>query len=202
MNCQLTNNYSCPNPNQLLTTIIEDIEGYLDDYAAEHDCDYLDDCDYLENPNPNKPIIPRPGPLQQACCQNQKQSEIVHSFNSRNGNIRNIAEWDRISLRHTTINPGNGPYPKRGDKVTINYVIKDVQGKGLDWSRKPFRFKIGDPNIMPGLNQGICKFRQGETGKLYLPSEMAYGWEGVTNRIDPHTDLVMKITLEKVKIKN
>jgi FKBP-type peptidyl-prolyl cis-trans isomerase len=40
--------------------------------------------------------------------------------------------------------------------------------------------------------------RRGETAKLYIPAEMAYGWQGVDGLIKPDTDLVIKVTLKKI----
>lgn len=146
--------------------------------------------------------LPNPNPLGSNCHNNsqyhsrRKQLQLRWTIRQTRGNVRDW--WDRVSLEHQIITIGCGRKPRCNDMVTINYVTKDLEGKGLDWSRKPYSFCLSDPNVMLGLRKGVRLMRRGETAKLYIPAEMAYGWQGVDGLIKPDTDLVIKVTLKKI----
>ena len=150
-------------------------------------------------------LTPLPNPLGSNChnchnnseCQSRrKQLQQRWTIRQTRGNVRDW--WDRVSLEHQIITPGCGRRPRCNDRVIINYVTKDLEGKGLDWSRKPYSFSLSDPKVMLGLRKGVRLMRRGETAKLYIPAEMAYGWQGVEGLIKPDTDLVIKVTLKKI----
>ena len=188
--------------NQPIRNIINDA---LDQVIKTVKQEYQLECQDIPIVNP----VQFPNKKQGSCCQcDSKTNEcrIRHLKKQQQWTVKHTSNnvkdwWDTVTLQHETITPGYGKYPKKGDIVVINYVTKDINGNGLDWSRKPYRFQVGDPSIMYGLNKGIVKLRLGETAKLYIPAEKAYGWLGINGTIKPNTDLIMKITLEKIKLR-
>jgi FKBP-type peptidyl-prolyl cis-trans isomerase len=156
--------------------------------------------------------VPLPNPVidSQCCPIRDRQAEadfqeFQHRWTVRKtgGNI--LDWWDRSSLQIDTIRPGRGRrYPRCGDTVKITCVTKLIDGTGVDWSRKPFRFSVGDPSIMKGLTQGIQLMSCGERAKLYIPDYLAYGWWGMSHvpgmsHIPENADLVMTVELLEIR---
>jgi len=57
---------------------------------------------------------------------------------------------------------GYGRTPRCNERVTINYFTNDLDGNGLDWSRKHYSFSLSDPKVILGLRTGIILMRRGE----------------------------------------
>jgi FKBP-type peptidyl-prolyl cis-trans isomerase len=54
-------------------------------------------------------------------------------------------------------------------------------GARFDSSRergKPFKFKIGSEQVIPGLDQGVSQLSIGERAKITIPAHLAYGSKG------------------------
>lgn len=62
--------------------------------------------------------------------------------------------------------------------MTVHYSGYLPNGEIFDSSRdrgKPFKFKIGGEQVIPGLDAGVSQLSIGERAKLVIPSKMAYG---------------------------
>lgn len=89
-------------------------------------------------------------------------------------------------------------YPKPGHTVTVHYTGFLPDGRKFDSSRdrgKPFKFKIGSEQVIPGLDLGVAQLSIGERAKLTIPSGLAYGDKGFPGLIPPNTELVFDIEL-------
>lgn len=72
-------------------------------------------------------------------------------------------------------------YPKPGHTVTVHYTGFLQDGKRFDSSRdrnKPFRFKLGAEQVIPGLDKGISQLSVGERARMTIPYILAYGDRG------------------------
>ena len=179
----------------IATCLCDSMEDLVDIYQQEYDTDCL--CEDIPRPNPK--------PKGKKCCQptsrecQDKFKRLQHRWTVKHtrGNVKDW--WDRVTLEHETLTPGFGRRPRCGDLVTVTYITKRLDGMSLDWSRKPYRFIVGDPTVMTGLNKAITRIHKGERARIYIPSEMAYGWRGVEGMIPAHTDVIMTVTLNKIK---
>lgn len=89
-------------------------------------------------------------------------------------------------------------YPKPGNTVTVHYTGYLPDGARFDSSRdrgKPFKFKIGSEQVIPGLDQGVSQLSIGERAKIIIPSGMAYGSKGFPGLIPANTDLTFDMEL-------
>ncbi|EUC65146.1 peptidyl-prolyl cis-trans isomerase, FKBP-type protein, partial [Rhizoctonia solani AG-3 Rhs1AP] len=80
-----------------------------------------------------------------------------------------------------TVDP-SAPKPKEGDTVTIHYVGTLLNGTKFDSSRdrgKPFQTVIGKGKVIKGWDEGIPQVPLGGKARLTIPSDMAYGKEGL-----------------------
>jgi len=89
---------------------------------------------------------------------------------------------------------GAGPLPKTGDKITAHYQGMFLDGKEFDADHgKPFSFKLGGHEVIPGWDQGFALLKKGAKAKLIIPSKMAYGAQGGGEVIPPYTPLVFEV---------
>ena len=69
-----------------------------------------------------------------------------------------------------------------GDKVSVNYTGKTMDGKAFDSNVdpqfqhvQPFEFTVGQGMVIKGWDEGFTIFKKGSKGTLYIPSPLAYG---------------------------
>ena len=115
--------------------------------------------------------------------------------------------WDQDTLVMEVLQKGPAKcryMPQWGDEVKFTYVIKTLDGRGIEWSRKPLRIRIGDcvcPEhaliLTPGFLEGITRMTRGTRAKLYIPSRLGVGW-GTDNELARNADLVVEVTLIRI----
>jgi peptidylprolyl isomerase len=104
-------------------------------------------------------------------------------------------------LKYIILKEGDGPSPHKRDHVTVHYTGYLPGGKVFDSSvlkGKPFTFRLGDPQIIKGWNEGIALMRQGGKGRLLVPWKMAYGKKGLPPVIPQKTDLIFDVELLEI----
>lgn len=73
---------------------------------------------------------------------------------------------------------GTGPAVKKGQTITVNYVLVDYKtGKPIEssWQSQPASFPIGVGAVIPGWDQGIPGQKVGSRVQLDIPAALAYG---------------------------
>jgi peptidylprolyl isomerase len=94
---------------------------------------------------------------------------------------------------------GDGDEATKGTKVSVHYVgVAFSSGEEFDasWNRgRPFEFKLGAGQVIPGWDAGVEGMRVGGRRKLTIPSAMAYGARGAGGAIKPHEPLVFVVDL-------
>ena len=97
---------------------------------------------------------------------------------------------------------GEGDVATHGKKVTVHYVgVSFSSGEEFDasWDRgRPFEFKLGKGQVIPGWDAGVQGMKGGGRRKLTIPSAMAYGARGAGGAIKPHEPLVFVVDLLSV----
>lgn len=66
---------------------------------------------------------------------------------------------------------------KDGDTVKVHYTGKLENGDVFDSSRErdPFEFTVGNKAVIPGFEKGVVGMGVGDTKKIEIPPEEAYG---------------------------
>ena len=95
---------------------------------------------------------------------------------------------------------GDGAVPKSGDYVKLSFKGTLLDGTVFDSSEpgQPFVFQLGYRQVIKGWELGIPLFPVGSKGKLWIPSELAYGRHGIGNRIPPNAPLAFDIEILEV----
>ncbi|CAG8970781.1 hypothetical protein HYALB_00001568 [Hymenoscyphus albidus] len=105
-----------------------------------------------------------------------------------------------MGVTKTILSEGNGPIPKKGDTVTIQYTgyLKDTskpdnKGDKFDSSvgRGPFVVPIGVGKVIKGWDEGVTTMKVGEKASLDITSDFAYGDNGFPGHIPPGAALIL-----------
>jgi peptidylprolyl isomerase len=89
--------------------------------------------------------------------------------------IENIAPTS-TGLYFKSIIEGEGDAPTDGQNVSIQYVLKDLDGEIIDSSTedKNFNFRLGDGKVIKGLEEAIMLMKKGGKSSIIIPSDLAY----------------------------
>ncbi len=60
---------------------------------------------------------------------------------------------------------------------------------------KPFKFKLGAEQVIPGLDKGVSQLSIGERAKIMIPAHLAYADRGFPGLIPPNSELVFDLEL-------
>merc|ERR1712071_489411 len=108
-----------------------------------------------------------------------------------------------MGVRVETISPGDGStFPKTGQTVVVHYTGTLDNGKKFDSSRdrgSPFKFRIGNGEVIKGWDQGVAQMSVGERAKLICSPDYAYGSRGHPGIIPPNATLNFDVELLRVE---
>jgi FKBP-type peptidyl-prolyl cis-trans isomerase FkpA len=113
------------------------------------------------------------------------------------------------SMQSMEIKAGTGEPLTAGKIAVVQYTgwlyeaaAKDNKGKQFDSSRtggQPFRFPVGTGQVIKGWDQGVLGMKVGESRRLIIPPDLAYGDSGAGGVIPPGATLVFDIELVAVE---
>jgi FKBP-type peptidyl-prolyl cis-trans isomerase FkpA len=110
------------------------------------------------------------------------------------------------TLQSVELKPGTGATIANGQMAVMQYTgwlyeasASDNKGKQFDSSRtagrEPFKFPLGTGSVIKGWDQGIVGMKIGESRRLIIPSNLAYGDAGYSGVIPPGATLVFDVEL-------
>ena len=118
-------------------------------------------------------------------------------YNRQRGSEPNVPEVTTASgLKIQDLRVGDGPSPKPGQQVSVNYIGWLENGKEFNNSYKtggPAHFKIGQ--LIKGWDEGLSTMKVGGKRRLFIPSNLAYGAKGSPPNIPPNANLKFEIEL-------
>jgi len=101
---------------------------------------------------------------------------------------------------------GTGAQPVEGDKVSVNYTGKTIQGETFDSNTDsafhhmtPFTFNVGKGMVIKGWDEGIALLHKGEKATLYIPSGLAYGEHAPSPKIPANGILIFDVELTDIQ---
>ena len=130
--------------------------------------------------------------------QEEKIKEIGKKFleeNKKNENVKETAS----GLQYVVEKEGEGAQPTATDEVTVHYTGKLLDGRVFDSSvsrGEPATFPLN--RVIPGWTEGVQLMKEGAKYIFFIPSDLAYGPQGVPNAIPPHSTLIFEVELIKV----
>jgi len=102
-------------------------------------------------------------------------------------------------LQYKVLKAGSGKKATDNSVVTVNYRGRLLDGTEFDSSYKngkPATFNIH--RVIPGWTEVLKLMREGDKFEVYIPSRLAYGFNGSGDKIGPSEMLIFEIELLKV----
>lgn len=130
--------------------------------------------------------------------QTAKIKEVGDKFLAENAKKENV-KVTASGLQYLVEKEGTGAQPTATDEVTVHYTGKLLDGTVFDSSvsrGEPATFPLN--RVIPGWTEGVQLMKEGGKYVFFIPSELAYGPQGVPNAIPPHSTLIFEVELIKV----
>lgn len=127
---------------------------------------------------------------------NAKAGENFLAENAKRPEVKMTA----TGLQYEIVKEGDGPTPNRGDRVTVHYTGKLIDGTVFDSSverGEPATF--GVTQVIPGWVEALQMMKTGSQWRLYIPSKLAYGPNGAGGVIGPNATLIFDVELIKIE---
>lgn len=97
---------------------------------------------------------------------------------------------------------GTGAESKKGDTLVVHYTGTLEDGTKFDSSvdrGEPFEFQIGQGYVIEGWDVGMLGMKVGGKRTLTIPSDMAYGDNGIPGAIPGGATLIFEVEMLEIK---
>ncbi len=131
----------------------------------------------------------------------KKEEEFAANQQKMVDDIKATMQSTASGLYYKITKKTEGAKPNVGDKVSVHYAGKLVDGTEFDSSFKrnePIEISIGVGQVIKGWDEGILLLNEGETATFLIPSELGYGTNGAGGVIPPNAWLIFDVELVKI----
>ncbi|MCL2210421.1 MAG: FKBP-type peptidyl-prolyl cis-trans isomerase [Treponema sp.] len=122
---------------------------------------------------------------------NQKAEEEFLFLNSQKSNIKVTAS----GLQYEVIEEKIGDKPTIDSVVRVNYTGTFIDNKPFDSSKEEGGAYIPLEMVIPGWSEGLMLMSPGSIYRFYIPSNLAYGKDGIQGIIPPYATLIFSVEL-------
>ncbi len=111
---------------------------------------------------------------------------------------------------------GDGPQPKEGDQILMNYagyltdghlfdsnvlenaeryeMVDDVRKAAGQYTPVPTEYS-SEAKLIPGFREGLLKMKVGDKATIFIPPHLAYGKRGIPGVIPPDSELIFQLEI-------
>ncbi len=112
----------------------------------------------------------------------------------------NIADLESTEngVEYVVLSEGMGAQINANDQINVHYVGRLIEtGDEFDNSLQrgqPLPLEVGVGRVIQGWDEGLMEFKRGDTGLLFIPSDLAYG-DNESGPIPPNSDLLFYVDI-------
>jgi FKBP-type peptidyl-prolyl cis-trans isomerase len=110
---------------------------------------------------------------------------------------RNTVRVTPSGLQYEIITQTEGPKPQGNSLVRVIYTGSFIDGELFDRSEDDGAY-IPLEMVIPGWNEGIRLMSEGSKYRFFIPSELAFGRNGIQNVIPPYSTLIFVVELLEI----
>ena len=129
--------------------------------------------------------------------QNVRNKTIEDEYLATNGRRPEVRTTES-GLQYEIIKGTDGDKPKSNSIVRVNYTGNFTDGRLFDSSSEDGGAFIPLDNVIPGWAEGVLMMSQGSIYRLYIPSKLAYGKDGIQGVIAPYSTLIFMVELLEI----
>jgi FKBP-type peptidyl-prolyl cis-trans isomerase FklB len=99
-------------------------------------------------------------------------------------------------LQYQVLKTGSGKKPNPTSIVKLHYHGTTIKGEVFDSSvdrKKPYELKVNQ--FVKGFSEGLLLMNVGSKIKMFIPQELAYGYQNRGEKIPPFSALVFEVEL-------
>jgi len=101
-------------------------------------------------------------------------------------------------LQYEIIRNTDGEKPQADSIVRVNYVGTFIDGSPFDSSTEEGGAYIPLELVIPGWTEGLMLMGEGSQYRLFIPSALAYGIDGIQGIIPPYATLIFTVELIEI----
>jgi len=101
-------------------------------------------------------------------------------------------------LQYEIIKKTDGEKPASNSTVRVNYTGTFLDGRPFDSSSEEGGAYIPLEHVIPGWTEGLMLMSPGSIYRLYIPSSLAYGKDGIQGVIPAYSTLVFMVELLEI----
>jgi FKBP-type peptidyl-prolyl cis-trans isomerase len=131
-----------------------------------------------------------------AVLQNKAQGEAFLAKNKTQPGVMTLPD----GLQYKVITEGDGEIPTDSDIAMVNFrgtFVDGTEWDGSDRIGKPLQLPVG--RVFRGWSEALKLMKTGSKWQLFIPSELAYGQNGLPSRIPPNAALIIEVELLAVQ---
>jgi FKBP-type peptidyl-prolyl cis-trans isomerase len=136
--------------------------------------------------------------MEKVAAANKAREEEFLAMNSRRSEVHVTPS----GLQYEVLIETDGDKPSSDSTVIVNYEVTLTDGTPIDKSDDSNGAIIPLNVVISGWSEGLALMSKGSLYRFYIPSELAYGKNGVQNFVPPYSTLVFVVELLGISASN
>jgi len=132
--------------------------------------------------------------IEKTSGENQRKENEFLEKNSQRPEI-NVTE---SGLQYEILTPAEGEKPNKKSIVRVYYTGTFIDGTPFDSSNEDDGAYIPLEMVISGWTEGLMLMSVGSKYRFYIPSNLAYGKEGIQSIIPPYSTLIFTVELLEI----